>query len=247
MNKLIGCVLLFGLLNSVFAQAEAAAPAQPETMVAPAPIPAPAAALSSSSASVSSSSQAAVAVPAAPAPLVPAAATAPVSAPAAPAQAPKVAAPVVAPSAPVAASAVVQSTSFTAEKIKPGKLGATAKSDKSRPAKAENRERWRANRIERAERNHEINRNDGRRLRVQAQRLNKLEVKKEEGANLSAEALQLLDSMLAADLDLTYYAGQDKQWDAISREVKRLNGNPSGEPDKKQKYQQAEERVPSLK
>lgn len=146
-------------------------------------------------------------------------------------------------------AAVVQSTNFKAEKIKPGKLNATAKSDKNRPAKAANRDRWRANRIEKAERGAEISRNDGRRLRIQSQRLNRLEVKKEQGANLSAQANALLDSMLVSDLDLTYYAGQDRMWKEVSRELDRLDDGSEklSEPARKDKYQKADDRVPVLR
>jgi len=224
MNKKLACCLLFALTAVANAQdaSQTATQPAPAPMVEPAPMPAPA--------------PAPVAQPA-PAPV------------AQPAPAP-VAQPAPAPAVEQAASqSVVKSTSFTAEKIKPGKLNLSAKADKGRPAKAENRERWRASRIERAERNHEINRNEGRRLRIQALRLNKLEVKKEQGAALSAEALSLLDSMLAADLDLQYYPAQDKLWTPVSRELNRLDNRSEKEPEpaKKAKYQQAEERVPSLK
>lgn len=163
-------------------------------------------------------------------------------------QKPVVVAPVVPQTpAPVASTPKV-STGFKAEKVPAGKWTATAKSDKNRPAKAVNRERWRSNRIQRAERNAEIGRNEGRRLRIQAQRLNKLEVKKEEGAALSPESLALLENMLASDLELQYYAGQDKQWKNVSRELKRLdqNGTLAPENKRKEKYRQAEERVPVL-
>lgn len=161
---------------------------------------------------------------------------------------PAVVTPIVAQTPAPVASAPKVSTGFKAEKVPAGKWTATAKSDKNRPAKAANRERWRSNRIQRAERNAEIGRNEGRRLRIQAQRLQKLEVKKEEGANLSPEALALLDNMLASDMELQYFAGQDKQWKSVSRELTRLEQGNSSAPEtkRKEKYRQAEERVPVL-
>ena len=265
MNKALVMSLLCGALGLAQAQ-NATAPASPMVAPAPMPLPADTAAKAVAPAPVAAPIAQPAAAPAQPtppaaAPAVPMAATAPTAPPveskAAPAAAPQAAAPVApkaatAPQAPVApspqAAEVAKSTSFTAEKIKPGKLNATAKADKNRPAKAENRDRWRSNRIERAERGHEISRNEGRRLRVQAVRLNKLEVKKEEGASLSPEALQLLDSLLVSDLELTYYAPQDKLWNPVSRELKRLE-DPSAEPEegKKAKYEQAEKRVPNFK
>lgn len=244
MNKALVMSLLCGALGLAQAQN---APATP--MVAPAPMPLPADTSVQPAAPVAPAAEAApVSQPASPAtaPAVPQTATAPVAPQAAAPVAPKAA---TAPQAPSPQAAeVAKSTSFTAEKIKPGKLNATAKADKNRPAKAENRDRWRSSRIERAERGHEISRNEGRRLRVQALRLNQLEVKKEEGASLSPEALQLLDSLLASDLELTYYAPQDKLWNPVSRELKRLD-DPSAEPEegKKAKYEQAEKRVPNFK
>lgn len=262
MKTMASCTLLLGLFAAAQAAETAApavapaAPAAPAAMVAPGPTPAPA------------DTTKAVQLPNVPP-------DAPVAAPTvAPTPAPTVAptpvaAPIVAP-APVSATkdsakaaqmpvataksdptpeAVVQSTTFKAEKIKPGKLDATAKSDKNRPAKAANRDRWRANRIEKAERGAEISRNDGRRLRIQSQRLNRLEVKKEQGAALSSQATTLLDSMLVADLDLTYYAGQDRLWKEVSRELDRLDDGSEklNEPARKDKYQKADERVPILR
>lgn len=259
MKTMASCTLLLGLLAAAQAAetaapavAPAAAPAAPAAMVAPGPMPAPA------------DTAKAVQLPNVP-PDAPVAASA---APAAPAVAPVAPAPSVAPAAPVAKdtvkavqmplvpaktdsvpAAVVQTTIFKAEKIKPGKLDASAKSDKNRPAKAANRDRWRANRIEKAERGAEISRNDGRRLRIQSQRLNRLEVKKEQGAALSPQATALLDSMLVADLDLAYYAGQDRLWKEVSRELDRLDDGSEklSEPARKDKYQKADDRVPVLR
>jgi len=274
MNKVLGCTLLCMVALASAQNAAMVAPAPipaPAAVVAPAPAatpapaPAPAAVVAPAPASTPAPAPApaAVVAPAPAAVVAPAPATTPAPAPApaavvapAPAPAPAAAvAPAPAPSAVVApapapapAAAVVQSTNFKAEKIKPGKLSATAKSDKNRPAKAENRDRWRSNRIERAERNFEISRNEGRRLRVQALRLNKLEVSKESGANLSPETLKLLDDMLLADLELAYYDPQDKLWSTAARELKRLEDRSEvEETSKKDKYKSAEERVPTLR
>lgn len=222
MNLKNGVFWVFALAGMVFAQDSVTV----VPMVAPSPIPSPPVVVDSAT----------VVPPPAP-PVAPETV-----------QKPAAVKPIVAQVPAPVASAPKVSTGFKAEKVPAGKWTATAKSDKNRPAKAANRERWRSNRIQRAERNAEIGRNEGRRLRIQAQRLQKLEVKKEEGANLSPEALALLDNMLASDMELQYFAGQDKQWKSVSRELTRLEQGNSSAPEnkRKEKYRQAEERVPVL-
>lgn len=231
MNKKIGLVSLLFAANFLWAQdSVSVAP-----MVAPSPIPAPADSVAAPAVDSAVAAALVAEVPAAPVAEAPA-----------PAPLPAVAEVPPVPSVPVTETPQV-STGFTPEKVQPGKWTSTAKSDKNRPAKAENRERWRSNRIQHAERNAEIGRNDGRRLRIQALRLNKFEVKKEEGVTFSNEAQQLFNAMLAADMELEYYAPQDKMWGSVSRELERgrLSVEDPKEP-RKQKYQQAEQRVPVL-